>query len=132
MTSSGAPGARLASAQDGVVFALLGARVIVVLALTIGHVHVGLLDARQHLRIERFLKRRGGRHDRPGVGVLALQVRAHPGVVLVSQPMVVVHALPAVDGGLVRDALCLRRLQCLGIVFAHGLVSVNGEMLAGR
>jgi hypothetical protein len=73
----------LLAAIDGVLLALLGARVVEVAALAIGDVDVGLLDPRQHLLVERFLEGLGGLHDRVGVGVLGLEVRLHLRVGLV-------------------------------------------------
>ena len=66
-------------------------------AQAVGHRLVVLLDARQHLRVERLLEGRGGFHHRVGIGVFRGQVGDDLGVVLLPHPVVVVLAHVAVD-----------------------------------
>ena len=86
------------AAEDGVLLALLRARVIEVVAAAVRDGLVVLLDARQHLRVERVDERRRGLHDRLGVGVLRAEVRHHLGVVLPAKPEIVVRAPITVHG----------------------------------
>ncbi len=89
-----APGA---AQQQRVLPALLGAGRVPEAALPVGRALVRLLDAPEHLAVERLLQAGGGLHDGVGVGVLGLQVGGHGGVRLVAQPEVVVLAGLAVD-----------------------------------
>ena len=86
------------AAEDGVLLALLRARVIEVVAAAVRDGLVVLLDARQHLRVERVDERRRGLHDRFGVGVLRAEVRHHLGIVLPAKPEIVVRAPITVHG----------------------------------
>ena len=82
----------LLAAEDGVLLARLRPRVIEVRAVTVGDVDVRLLDAREHLRVQRALEARRGLRHRVRVRVLRLQVARHLGVALLAEPEVVVHA----------------------------------------
>ena len=62
-----------------------------------GHAEVGLLDAPEHLLVERLLQRLGRLHDRLGVGVLRLEIRDDFRVRLLAQPEVVVVQRVAVN-----------------------------------
>ncbi len=90
------------AAEDGVLLSLLGARVIEEAADAEGDVDVGLLHAREHLRVELVLQRRRGTHHRVGVGGLGAQVRLHLRRAFLAQPEIVVDALVAVDGDVLR------------------------------
>ena len=91
-----------APAHDLVLLALFRARVIEVVADAHRDAEVGLLDAAEHLLVERLLQRLRRLHDRFGVGVLGLQVLDDLGVLLLSQPEVVVGQRVAVNPGGVR------------------------------
>src|SRR5207253_6189950 len=90
-------------AEDGVLLALLGPRIVEVAAPPVGDGLVVLLDAAEHLPVERLLERRGGLEARVGVGVLGLEVGDDLGVVLLAEPEVVVLAPVAVDDVDLRD-----------------------------
>ena len=89
--------AALPPAHDRVLFPLLGARVVEVVAEPRRHAQVGLLDAPEHLRIERLLQRLGGLHHLLRIGVLGLEVLQDLRVGLVAQPEVVVCERVSVD-----------------------------------
>jgi hypothetical protein len=75
---------------DRVLLAGLRPRVVEPAQVRIGHALVVLLDARQHLAVERGLERLGRLHHLVGVGVLGLEVGGDLGRVLVAQPVVLV------------------------------------------
>ena len=85
------------AARDAVVLALDGAAVVPPVALALRHGHVGLFDAGFDLAVDVV--------HQPGpdggflfrIGVFGLEVRENFGVVLVAQPLVVVHELAAVE-----------------------------------
>src|SRR6266542_5101539 len=97
------------TAEYRVLFSLLGARVIEVIALAIGHVLVGLLDAREHLFVERLLETGGRLHHRVGVIGLGLEVGqdvfvglrlvGHPGVIVRDRVAVDLRGLRSLPGG---------------------------------
>src|SRR5882762_1851361 len=72
-------------------------RIIEVVALFIRNFDVGFLDAAQHFVIQLLLEALRRLHHRISVGVLGLQISFHFGVFLVSQPIVVIHELLAMD-----------------------------------
>ncbi len=82
---------------QGVLLALLGARVVEVPAVTNRDREVRLLDAGEHLGVKRVLQGEGGAHDRLGVGVLGPQVVKHLRGVLAAEPGVVVDPAVAVE-----------------------------------
>ena len=113
--------AALAAAHVGVLLPLFRARVIKVLADARRHTEVGLLDAAEHLRVERLLQHLGRLHHLFGVGVLALQVLDDLRVALLPEPEVVVLEGVAVDVGGVRLLRRDRRLR------PNGLLGVSGR-----
>ena len=84
------------------------------------HRVVVLLDAREHLLVERFLQRRVRREPGLGIGVLGPQDVERAGVVAVAHPVVVVDAMVAVDAHVFGLARCDRRLQ-VGSWCGHGV-----------
>src|SRR5271170_5802487 len=89
--------------MDGVLFARFGFGEVFVAAEEIGDAEIGLQDAAEHLLVESFLERLGGRENGVGVGVFLFEVGDDAGVVFFAEPGVVVHAAVAVkdvfDGG---------------------------------
>ena len=61
-----------------------------------GHAQVGLLDAPEHLRVERLAERLDVAARRLQVGVLRLEVLLHLGRALLAQPVVGIDEAPAV------------------------------------
>ena len=86
------------AAEDGVLLALLGARVIEIIVALGRHAEIGLLDPSEHLRIELGLKHDGVEGHRFGVAILVLEVLNGRGIVSIAKPEVVVDACVAVDG----------------------------------
>src|SRR5262249_17771510 len=84
---------------------LLSARVIEIFALAVRHVLVGLLDAREHLFVERLLETGGRFHHRLGVIGLGLEISqdVFVGLSLVSHPPVFVRNRIAMDLRGLRD-----------------------------
>ena len=111
----GRVGGRGPAAEDGVLLPLLGARVIGEPVALERHVLIGLLDAREHLAVERLAPRLLRRRHRLGVGVLGAQVLLDLGRALVAQPEVVVDALVAVDGDVLRLLARDRRPEGRGV-----------------
>ena len=105
--------APLPAALVGILLPLLRARVIPVVAETIRHAQVGLLDAAEHLRVQRVLEFLRRRHHGVGVGILGFQVRDDLRVGFLAQPEVVVFQSQAVDLRFVRHFLRDGRL-CRG------------------
>ncbi len=87
----------LPAAEDRILLSLLGPRVVPVRAVPGGNREVGLLDAREHLLVERLLQGLRRLHHRVGVGVLRLQVGGDVRVGLLPQPEIVVQPLLAVQ-----------------------------------
>ncbi len=114
----GAVHAALAAAHVLVLLSFLGARVVEVVANARRDAQVGLLDASEHLGVERLLKALGGLHHLFGIRVLALEVFDDLGVTLLAQPEVVVRERVAVDLSRVRPLRrdrWLRRCRLLGL-----------------
>ncbi len=82
----------LAPAVDGVLQALDLALVIPVLVVPVGHALVGLLDAREHLAVQRVAELGERARHLLRVAVLGVEVFDHPRVRLVAQPEIRVHA----------------------------------------
>src|SRR4029077_11004741 len=82
---------------DRVLLALLRARVIEVAAAAEGHRGVILLDAAEHLLVERLLERLRGLQELAGIGILFAEIGGDGGIVLLAQPEVVVLARVAVE-----------------------------------
>ena len=103
-------GADGAAAQQARVL-LAGARLGRVPPVALPHRHrvVVLLDAREHLLVERLLERRVRLEPGVGIAVLRLQVVERARIVAVAQPEIVVVARIAVDADVVRLARCERR-----------------------
>jgi hypothetical protein len=97
--------------MDGILLAFLGACVVPVFAFADRHTQVGLLDTAKKLLIEPVLKRIGRLHDRLGIRVFGLQVLDDLRVLLLSEPVVVIHERLAVQFGDPGDLLRDRRLQ---------------------
>ena len=72
-------------------------RIIEVIALLIGHFDVCFLDAAQHFVIQLLLQSLRRFHHGISVGVLGLQISFHLGILLVAQPIVVIHHRAAID-----------------------------------
>jgi hypothetical protein len=81
-----------APAVDGVLLPFDLALVVPEAAAPIRHGLVGLLDAREHLRVEALAERLQGPHHCGRIRVLRVEVRDDRGVVLLAQPRVVVDA----------------------------------------
>src|SRR5262249_34940175 len=94
---------RSTAAVDRILLPRLGARVVEMLALRVGRGDVRLLDASDHLLVERFLQFRRRRHHRVGGGVLFVHVGAHRRVLFLPQPEVVVFQRLAVHHDGVRN-----------------------------
>jgi hypothetical protein len=90
----------LLAREDGVLLTLDGARVVEVAVLAVGHLRVGLLDARVHLLVERLLEGLGRLHHGRRVGVLGFEVGGDFRVRLLAHPEVFVNQRLAVDFGL--------------------------------
>src|ERR1017187_6280634 len=75
---------------DGILPALLGARVVPPGTVAKGNGDVGLLYVREHLLVELVAQAGEGGHFGLGVGVLGLEVGSNVGILLVAQPGVVV------------------------------------------
>ena len=95
------------AAIDRVLLALLSARVVEVRPPAVGHRGVVLLDAGQHLLVEHLLESLGGLHHLGGIGILGAEIGRDVGIVLLTQPEVVVLANVTVErvylGDLRRD-----------------------------
>jgi hypothetical protein len=98
--------AALLAAVDRILFALLGARIVVEPVLARRHGEVGLLDPPEHFLVERLLQRRERLHHRFGVGVLGLEVLHDLRTALLAQPEVLVVEAIAVQFANVRDLVC--------------------------
>jgi len=85
------------AAVDRILLALLRARVIEVIAATVGNGRVVFLDAAQDLPVERVLERFHRLHHGRRVRVLRFQVSGDTRIVLVAQPEVIVLAAVAVN-----------------------------------
>ena len=84
-------------AVDGVLLPLLGAGVVPVRPVLVGHRKVGLLDAREHLIVEQPAEFLDRGHHLVGVGVLRLEVGAHRRILLVAEPGVRIGPALAVE-----------------------------------
>ena len=93
------------AAVDRILLARLGPRVVQPAPEGVRDGLVVLLDAGQHLAVERLAERGGRLRQRLGVGVLRLQVGDDVGRVLLAQPGVVVLERVAVDDGDLGDFL---------------------------
>ncbi len=90
-------------AEDGILLARLRPRIVEVPAPAVRDGLVVLLDASEHLGVERVLQRLGRLQDRVGVGVLGPEMGQDLGVVLLPEPVIVVLAPVAVDDVDLRD-----------------------------
>ena len=106
-----------ATAHVRILLALFGARVIPVVPVAGRDAQIGLLDAPEHLLVERFLQGLPRRHDGFGVRVLGFEVRRDFRVGLVPHPEIVVLEGVAVD---LRFARHLFRDRCGGRLLGGG------------
>ena len=97
------------AAVDRILLALLRARVIEVIAATVGNGRVVFLDAAQDLPVERVLERFHRLHHGRRVRVLRFQVSGDTRIVLVAQPEVIVLAAVAVNDVEPGNLGCVRR-----------------------
>ena len=74
------------AATDAVLLALLGAGVIPVLAVAVGHGNIRLLDVAEHLVVELLAQCGLGCDEVFGVCILGFQVRRRIGIGLIAQP----------------------------------------------
>ena len=134
----GAGHAALAAAHEGVLLPFLRARVVEVLADARRHTEVGLLDAPEHLLVERLLQRLRRPHHSLGVGVLSLEVGGDVGIGFFAEPEVVVGQRVAVDArgvrhlagdGRDRGALLPHRLSRQGGSQGHRGYQRRGRLL---
>ena len=89
--------AAFSPAMNGVLLSRFRSRIIKIAALLVGDFHIGFLDPAQHFFVKLLLQRFGRLHHRVGVNIFGLQIRFHVGIFLITQPVVVVHQLAAID-----------------------------------
>src|SRR4029077_19164770 len=101
--------AALLAALIRILFALFGARIVVVLAYARWDAQIGLLDVAEHFFIERVLKLLGGPHHLFGVSVFGFEILDDFGVLLFTEPEVIVLHGVAVNLGYVGNFFGNRR-----------------------
>ena len=89
-SSSGPVARAVGAAMNGVLPALLGARVVPPVAVAEGNRDVGLLHVAEHLPVELLAQAGQGRHHGLGIGIFGFEIGGHLGILLVAQPGVVV------------------------------------------
>ena len=87
---------------DALAMALLDARVVIEIVVTLGDGEVRFLDAADHFIVELLLENGRMRHHRLGVSVFCFQVSDHVRVFLLTQPIIIVDARMVVDGQFLR------------------------------
>ena len=85
------------AAINRIVQSLDRARVIEIRTIAIGNTQIGLLDAPEHLVVQRLLELLGVRHDGFGVVVLRIEVRDDGWIGLFAKPGVIINARIAVQ-----------------------------------
>ena len=85
-----------AAKMERVLLAFDGFDGVEIAAKAIGNGEIGLLDAGEHLVVERLLKGLGGLEDGVGIGVFGLEVLEDRGIFFFAEPGVIVDAKIAV------------------------------------
>ena len=88
---------------DGILFAFLGARIIVVAASPDGHAPIRFLDVRHHLLVERVLEGFQALGHRLGVSVLRLEILDDLRIRFLAKPEIVVAHRGPMSGFMVLD-----------------------------
>ncbi len=105
------------AAVNAILLAFFGAGVVKVFVALHRHGQIGLLDVRQHFRVEARLQILGMPQHGPRVGVLGFQIRDRIRIFAVPQPEIIVRASVPVNGRLRRHNF---RDRWLGGGFGRG------------
>lgn len=124
-------GAAVTAEVNGVLLALFGAGGVPPVAVAVGDVFVGFVDAGDHFGVEFFLQVGGGLHAGVGVGVFGLEVLGDGGVVFFAEPPVVVNDFLVADGDGLGDAFGDGGLEFVGAAEGQG-EDCEGECFDGR
>jgi len=119
------------AAVDGVLLAFDGAGVIFEAAQGVGDGEIGLLNAAEHFVIKAKLERLGGFEVGVGVGVFGFEIGEDAGILLVTEPCVVVDAAVGMDDVFDGFAQGERGLESDGAGLGGG-GGFGGEMGRGR